>query len=308
MVAVSLKKNIGPDIFSRIDTLKVHDFSHCIEIPSTEFGKAAFDFTKTYTQTQAVQLFGFGSSITGTFNSANPAVDKPICPRYAFERVTPFTQNATALKSQINQLEPRGGTSIFLGLKWGVALLDPSFQPLIQSLPDTLRDPAFADRPHPYIASRNAGTTGATLKYVILMTDGTNSKSYRLSNDWLDTPSERYYFATHNLRYAETYLLNMSARYQSDFDGGNPSLLTLFDESAGDGHMSSMCDAAKSKGIQIYSISVTGDDTTAEAEAGRTLMRNCATAPSTYFTSNGANLDAIFAQIATQITELRLSQ
>ena len=308
LVPYSEQVNIGPEIFSRIQTTDDHDFSHCIEFPAGEFSKTAFDFGLTYQQTQAVQLFGYGSRINGTDDNSNAAVDKPVCPHRSYESVVPFTQNRDALKNRIAQLEPRGGTAIFMGLKWGVALLDPSFQPLIQSLPNSLRDPVFADRPHPFNASRNAATTGATLKYVILMTDGQNSKSYRLSDEWLDTPSEKHYFANHNLRYAESYLLNMSARYQSDFDGANPSLLTLYDEAAGDGHMTSMCNAAKSEGIQIYAISVTADDPSEEAIAGRTLMRNCATGPNTYFTSNGANLDAIFSQIATQITELRLSQ
>ena len=43
------------------------------------------------------------------------------------KRSNPSARMPHALKSQIDQLEPRANTSIFLGMKWGTALLDPSF-------------------------------------------------------------------------------------------------------------------------------------------------------------------------------------
>ncbi|RYH03583.1 hypothetical protein EU805_07695 [Salipiger sp. IMCC34102] len=296
IVPYSEQVNIGPDLFDQLNTNHRHDYSHCVEFDTTDYASASIDLAKTYDQTEPIQTNSYGFLYDRDRNNRN--LDQPVCPRFDAERVTLFSQNATALKTQINALQPRGGTSIFQGLKWGAALLDPSMRPAIAALPDTARDPAFANRPNDYDVSRNSGET-ATAKYLILVTDGENSQSQRLFPRWKDTPSELEYFAYHNLPYALEYRLE-----------GNASNYVYQKYSASDAvaWMRSMCDAAKDAGIKIYAISVTGEDNSSTAEAGRTEMRNCATEPSLFFKSTGANLDAIFEQISSQITALRLTQ
>ena len=69
--------------------------------------------------------------------------------------------------------------------------------------------------------------------------------------------------------------------------------------------LASNCAAAKTAGIEIYGIAF------AAPANGQSVINNCASAPKTnyYFNStNGTALDAAFQQIATNISELRLTQ
>ncbi len=66
-------------------------------------------------------------------------------------------------------------------------------------------------------------------------------------------------------------------------------------------HTQDICDAAKSKGVVIYTIGF-------EVDSGETLLSNCATTPGHYFAANGSNLSEIFGVIATSLQQLRLTQ
>jgi len=53
---------------------------------------------------------------------------------------------------------------------------------------------------------------------------------------------------------------------------------------------------------------MSGDDSSSDAVAGRTEMANCASTSNHFFATSGKELDEIFANIAKQITDLRLTQ
>ena len=310
LVPYSEQVNIGPTIFNtlKIDPQYQHNFSHCIEFPASAFSSVTFDATVTFDQTQNIQTNAYGKGGDGipgsTRNLANPALDQPVCPRQTFERVIPLSQNATALTGAISKFEPRGGTSIFLGLKWGITLLDPSFQSTVVKLPSSVIDAAFADRPEPY-EPKSGNNKVRSLKYIVLMTDGYNDYSYRLRSQYYDDPSERLYWAHHNLRWVELDK-NYSAPGANRNDYIDPT--PFYTPNQGVDYMRSMCKAAKDAGIIIYAISMSGDDSSADAELGRTEMASCASSANHFFTTSGAELEQIFARIAEQITDLRLTQ
>ncbi|MBS1303871.1 pilus assembly protein TadG-related protein [Loktanella sp. SALINAS62] len=303
LIPYSERVNAGPNILNalNVDSATRHDFSHCVEFDPTEYQTTVFDTTSTYKQSQPVQFnpFGYGSDR----EYSNSGVDQPICPRFSYEQIVPLSQNVTDLKSRVSQLKPRAGTSIFMGMKWATALLDPSFNTVVQAMPSGAIDPAFLDRPTPYEQVRGSNTQ-ATLKYVVLLTDGTNSRSCRLADKWVDTPSELNYFARVNLDYVRRYLWNIS----NECSTTNPDAVFTQSPADGDGYLIAMCDAAKARGIEVFTISVTGTDTSTAAIAGREIMKTCATKPANFFASSGSNLDSIFEAISNQITELRLTQ
>ena len=86
--------------------------------------------------------------------------------------ITVHNSDATWLKREIGELEAGGWTAIEVGMKWGLALLDPSSNGLVQDLAARGRvSAANAARPAPY-------TDTMTSKVVVLMTDGENTVHY----------------------------------------------------------------------------------------------------------------------------------
>ena len=89
------------------------------------------------------------------------------------------------LKDHIDALTAGGNTSIEIGIKWGVALLHQDAQPAISALVADGEVPsAFNGRPF-------SDTSGASVKILVVMTDGINTTEYRLTdwmrNNWSET-------------------------------------------------------------------------------------------------------------------------
>lgn len=310
LIPYSEQVNIGPDLFNllNIDPTYRHNFSHCVEFPASAFNKTTFDSSLVYDQTQNYQLnkFGFGDDDSSTRDKNNQTVDQPVCPRFDYERIIPISQNKSALTMAIGKFQPRAGTSIFLGLKWATTLLDPSFQSVIKRLPADKIDTPFDDRPEPYDPDKSKGQTIRSLKYIVLMTDGNNDNSYRLKNEYYDDPSERLYWAYHNVPWVTNNDWNATGPR-----GAQATYLNYtkyYSDTQGTAYMATMCDAAKNKGIIIYTISMSGDNNEPKDVAGRTAMENCASSKNHFFKTSGGELNEIFDRIAKQITDLRLTQ
>ncbi len=318
LVPYSEQVNVGPTIFNALNVNRTHAFSHCVELPGSAFTTTTFDSSTTLTQTQALQTnaFGYGGPspqwTTGTGSTRDfyrADHDQPVCPRFTYERIIPISQDKTRLVNAIRLMQPRAGTSIFLGLKWGVALLDPSFRTVTAKLPTGTIDPAFVGRPLAYDPDKSIGESVRTLKYMVLMTDGFNDNSFRLQPEFYDDPSERFFWANHNF----SWFINNGASplgpnyFATDTAFGNFTT-QFYTRDQGVGYMRSMCDAARNAGIVVYTISMSGDDTSPEAISGRTEMSACAYKPSYFFATSGSNLNQIFQQISRQITDLRLTQ
>lgn len=276
LVPYSEHVNAGPDIFNQLNMNQRHEYSHCVEFPDNQFSSVALNTSLTYEQAQHFQW---------NYSSSNSR-DDTVCPRYSYERITPFSQNAAALKSQINSLQPRAGTSIFMGMKWGAALLDPSTR-FLTTGSDSNVDAAFDGRPLGY-------DDPELLKTVVLMTDGMNSSSSRIENWAYNSESEyrhwdRYNFWYYLNRYVRSY--SRSQYYEQKYTA-----------SQGDGLLDNVCDAAKASGIVVWSI---GFEVT---DHGADVMENCASSPSHFFRVEGVEISDAFSAIARTINDLRLIQ
>ncbi|QFT59253.1 von Willebrand factor type A domain protein [Sulfitobacter sp. THAF37] len=293
LIPYSEHVNAGPGIFDQLNVNKVHKFSHCIEIPDSEFDKLRFDRSRSYEQMQYFQ-WNYYSIESGNYQ--NTRYDT-VCPRNGnrnghtgedYEAITAFSQNANALKAQINKFKPRAGTSIFLGMKWAVGMLHPDFRPIISNLADMGQaDGAFANRP-------SALNDPETLKTVILMTDGQNDRSMRIPDWYYNSDSEIMHWVDYNLQYYMNRYVNY--RYHSNF------YYQKYDAAQGDRLLSNICDAAKEARIVIWSI---GFEVT---DHGANVMRDCASSPSHFFRVEGVEIEDAFESIARQINQLRLTQ
>lgn len=99
------------------------------------------------------------------------------CNDYA-PQVMLYSNNMTELHTYIDSLEALEGTAIDTGMKWGVAVLDPSMQPTIDAMVANNELPA--DRTgHPFDYADND-----VLKFIILMSDGQNDAQYDLRGQY----------------------------------------------------------------------------------------------------------------------------
>lgn len=303
LVPYSWHVNVGEDIFDTLNVAQpmgwvnsgLHGWSHCVDLPDAEYQTTTWDNSVQVTQTPHVQTNPQG---------VDPGpVDSPTCPRFSYEEIIPLSQDADQLKTAINQLQPRSGTAIYMGAKWGVTLLDPSFQPNLQALPNGVIDPAFANRPVAY-ADLNNRSSNDTFKYLVLMTDGMNSQMLRLEDEFYDSPSEIAMWNDVNVQ----MFMNDTATWNR----WNDYVTTVHDELFGDQLLNNMCNSAKNAGIIIFGVGVFEADDPFDPnepqDRGRTVLSNCSSSTGHYFETTGDELTDIFEAIAGQITDLRLTQ
>jgi Flp pilus assembly protein TadG len=285
LIPYSEHVNAGPLITSRMNMITDHNYSHCVEFENDEFNSAALDTGKWHRQAQHYQW---------NYDGRNNDRTETVCPRYSYERIRPFSQSRTVLKKQIEDLKPRAGTSIFLGMKWGVAMLDPSFRSINTSLVSANEvSSKFQGRPVNY-------DDPETLKTVILMTDGENAASNRISSYYYDSPSEIVHWDNYNLNW---YLRN----YVSSWNRSN-FYWQKYDRTLGNNLLKNICTAAKQKHIVIWTIGFEVEDNPYDNNDGADVMRNCASSPSHFFDVDGVQLSEAFRAIARQINQLRLLQ
>lgn len=257
--------------------------SRCIDFLPSEFSTTTFDVDRTYQQVERLEFYGNRNANT---------IIRPLCPQESFEGIIPLTQNPTVLKQAINQFVPTTFTSIHLGMKWGVSLLDPSMRDLLAGVPGV--DPVFAGvRPMDFSSSSNAVNT---VKYVVLMTDGENVAGRRLRPEAMD----RFDIVPGLGQVTfERWRQNSPLPWWEKRLGD----LTYEPYSAAQNNiwMQQICTAAKQQNMIIFTIAM------GAPAGGEAQMRACASSPAHYFETEGGALNDIFDAIARQITDLRLS-
>lgn len=281
LVPYTEQVNIGQTLLAGLNVTPRHNYSHCIEFESSDFNKLSIDTAYPYEHMQHVQFNGPRAS------EGLSSTDNTTCPKHSYERIIPMLQDLDNFRIEIAKLKPRAGTSIFVGLKWGLALLDPSMASVLAPI---LAGGPFAGRPAAYAQT---GQASQTQKVLVMMTDGQNDRSYRLHDQFASTPG---HFANWN---------SMNWSYFKNYPGGgrnfNSWAYQKYDNPTGNFYMQQLCSKAKLKGVIIYAVAV---DATTD---GNSQMSQCASSPSHFFDATGNELDDIFTAIARQITELRLS-
>lgn len=286
IVPYSEHVNVGQEIYNQLNIQSSsanHGWSYCVEIPDSHFTSAALNTSHWYQQVQHFQ-WNYGSST----NWQN-VVEDTICPQYEdYEAITAHSQDADALKDQIDDMEPRAGTQIFLAVKWGAALLDPSTRSIVTAMVNSgTIDNEFSGRPVDYSDTE-------TLKTMVVMSDGKNSSTKRISSFAYSSSSHAVHWANNNFWwYMNNYVHHSyhSYYYQSKYTAAQ-----------GDGFTNSICTAAKNAGVVIWGVGFEVDS------HGAGVLRDCASSPSHYFDVEGVEISEAFQAIASQINQLRLTQ
>lgn len=322
--------NIGDDLGDEFNLSNAHNFSQCVVWTYNDYLTTAITTTQTLDR---MAHFQDSSSSTSPINNPN-------CATSDAEAIIAYSVSRTDLKAKINSLSAGGWTAIDVGLKWGVGLLDPAARPAINGLEDDdIVHEELRDRPAEY-------SDNETLKVVVLMTDGDNTRQYDLrsqfksgySNVWWHENDDRYSVYTptwddywyphspnsyHNQPYGGTNnsrrltQAELFSRYTAGYIADH-----FFATPDPDGQFEDYEDAV----VQI--IDGTEADRRARAlctqantagivifaigfeapSGGQQLMQDCASTDSHYFDVTGVEISEAFSAIARTINQLRLTQ
>lgn len=206
--------NPGAFMFNVLGGVRKHNYSSCFNFVTGDYALAVVPYG------ERLQTAHFTNSHQG---NNEPGLEWSWCP-YEATSIAYLSNDADALKARIDAIRMHDGTGTAIAMKWGLTLLEPTFQPRIaQASQAGIVPNEFANRPAPFDDEE-------TIKVIVLMTDGVISPQYQPKKyDYPRTP------AVDN-----TPLAN----------GGTP--LT---------NMYAVCDRAKANGVIVFTIGFQVDNT-----------------------------------------------
>ncbi|MEM9973022.1 MAG: VWA domain-containing protein [Pseudomonadota bacterium] len=167
-----------------------HNSASCVR-----FEDNAFEWTDLDLEFANLRAIGPNTPLTrlGHFKRGTNSFNKPTNPQRECDvdraQILVHETEISELDTYIMALRADGRTAIENGMKWGVALLDPAFRPIVndmvteKKLPEDVRN-----RPGGYDPTK-------TKKYIVLMTDGKNTSQRNLKPEFLNGPSRVWFSA-----------------------------------------------------------------------------------------------------------------
>jgi hypothetical protein len=289
-----------------------HSWSSCKEVTNADFGHGDLP------RASGNQLPHFMNWTPGTGGWVNwgwcPKDDASIL--YAsnsYQEIVDFITN----------IKLHDGTATHIGMKYGVALLNPSSRDEFGLLADAdVIEEQYRNRPADFDDEE-------VVKYIVLMTDGATTGQHRPAVMNTAAEYQKVYNSSHSEyatvmnRYGSTRAdgtANTAAHVETGLVGNNNSDDRLFhdgstrhDEGTNNGNIDRMCNWAKepvldddgnvlkNDRITVFTISFF---TTGPA---LTRMENCASRPTFHFPVQNLNIESAFQAIAKTINQLRLT-
>lgn len=173
--AYSAVVNPGDELASYYSLSDHHNYSNCMLIPDNLFNQTDLPFSPQSGAYTRVSHFDYGAQ---TATSVQP-ISRPWCFPGSENAAIIHTTDVGDLQGMVSDLVPFGNTAIDLGMKWGVALLDPASRSAVSGMVGSGTVPAIASgRPLDY------DDPEGVLKVAVLMTDGANTTEYDLAEPY----------------------------------------------------------------------------------------------------------------------------
>ncbi|SLN55875.1 von Willebrand factor type A domain protein [Pseudoruegeria aquimaris] len=183
IIPYATQVNAGEMLAKYYNLTDEHAYSHCVDFEEEDFLTTELSTTELMQRTGHFDPWYEWSKPNNTNANNNRLL---VCQTEASREIMPWEKNTTKLKNHINSFFADGNTSIDVGVKWGVALLDPGTQGVVADMIDAGEvDAAFENRPFEY--DYNGG-----MKVLIVMTDGINTSQYYLKDDFINGYSDVY--------------------------------------------------------------------------------------------------------------------
>ena len=322
---------VGEDLLQEFNVTNEHTGSSCVDFATADFNTTAISTSALLKRSGDIDPWtNYRSSRSSSqYSSDNNKTCKP----YSDREIIPFENSYSDLQTKIGNLSAGGNTSIDLGMKWGAALLDPAFRPVVNNLANggtPAVTSASEDRPYAWNAR-------SMQKVIVLMTDGENTAqhmlkpAYRsgLAPIWKDPNNGRLsvlrastgkYWYPHNATWNDQpYKYNVGqdavqmtypefwSEYSVDYYEEEfwwlPDVLDVYGYDEKNNRLDAICDAAKADGVEIEIFTI-GFETSSASSA---IMQDCASSDAHHFDVNGLDIANAFTSIAREIHELRLT-
>ena len=313
------------------------DYSRCVNFQASDFLTTTLSSSSPLERTMH-----FSPWYTDDYRTSGRIIEEhAVCSPYSHREILPFQKDAVVLKNFIDNLWAWGNTSIDIGMKWGTTLLDDTAQPAIHAL-TTGASPTvpseFSVRPSSYTDPDTLKivvlmTDGQnTSQYYVKsphrtgMSDvwyNASNRRYSTINNstgnfwwdgysgWGNTPnggSDSVQLSNGEL-WARSTIKYVYYRLFRDWMGSSAAKSKYYygvrgyhNTSTKDARTKSICDAAKAKGIIVYTIGFEAPS------GGRAVLRDCASSDAHFFDVDGLEIKDAFSSIATSIRQLRLTQ
>ena len=323
---------------------------NCVDLPASVYNETAISRTLALPRTahsdtysgssQSSSYIAYTDTSNGTLNLGNVW-----CPPRPGNIVRLPSQSITGLQAHINGLAAVGATSINAGLKWGLALLDPSARAMYDEFILSGSIPApLTGRPYDY-------TDNEAMKVIVLMTDGEHFAEERVGESYKSGLAPIYRSAVDNNysifhsavasgnKYWVPHLgtwqalpwtnsANTGTSTQQTWPQvwavmrqtyvawqfyGRPLGSAAYTAARGqfrnqtattsmDSQLQSICGLAKNNGVIVYGIAFEAPTN------GQAQIRACSTSTAHYFNAAGLQISTAFNAIASNISQLRLTQ
>lgn len=171
--------------------------ANCIDLPASVYNSSDISRTAALSMTANADTYTGTNKVTSYVSYTDTDYGRPNplnvwCPPRAGNEITMPLQNITKLKEAIEALDPIGATSINAGIKWGLALMDPSAGGIYSDYMAAGTMPAtLVDRPFAY-------TDDEAMKVIVLMTDGEHFAEERVQDGYKSGMSPIYRSAVDN--------------------------------------------------------------------------------------------------------------
>ena len=152
--------NPGPDVFEMLGGMRWHNWSSCKEITNADFGNADLP---TGSSQQLPHFMRW--SVDWNW------MEWGWCPQDS-AAILYAANDYEVIRDYINDIQLHDGTATHIGMKYGVALLNPSSRPVFNELANRgVIEDVYRNRP--------ANFDDNVVKYIILMTDGRTTDQWR---------------------------------------------------------------------------------------------------------------------------------
>lgn len=236
--------------------------SSCLELGASDFSHTGLPSQASYDQVPHFMNWKIASSV----------MDWGWCPQDQ-SSIVYASNDPAALNGMINTMRMHDGTGTHYGMKYALALLDPSSRSTFTQMSAAgLVPDEFKTRPSNWLDSE-------TKKYIVLMTDGQITEQVRPKDVMHeDNPKKE--------------LKEGNASGKKNITSASDNVQSFY----------SQCNLAKdpSRNVIVYTIAFD------VAGSPRTQMKNCASSPSHFSIADPNSIDWVLEQIAGQINELKL--
>jgi Flp pilus assembly protein TadG len=297
--------NPGPDMFEILGGDRWHSWSSCKEITDADFDNGDLPRSSVHQLPHFMEW-----SISWDWMNWGWCPKDNASILYAsndYDEIVDF----------ITDIRLHDGTATHIGMKYGVALLNPTSRDEFGELADRgLIEEDYRLRP--------ADFDDDVVKYIVLMTDGATTGQFRPSE--MNTSGEyaKVYDTSHSEhatlmnRYGSTRA-DGTENAASTVETGYPATSTYSDgsvthnESRNNTNIIEMCDFAKEEVLDSDGTVLKEDRITVftisffTSGAALTRMEECASSPAHHFRVQNLNIESAFQAIAKTINQLRLT-